>query len=428
MSRFLIAVWPIPGHYYPNLTVAHALRARGHEVAFVTGTRARAVIEGQGFTCLTFQHVDERGFDRIFFEAQPDAPWWMPSMWTRRSRSFNWLVGLLPGQVEDVEAAIDQWRPDVLVCDPTLWGSFLVAAQRKNIRTAIFAYIPFCPAPGRDIPPLGFGLMPPQSLGARLKTAMARRAFQIATERFREAANALRVHHGLETIRESVSEFALRAPLYLIAGTRELDFNRTDLPSTVHYVGPCNWSRPRTSPSPPWLDTLRRDQPWVHVTEGTILTGVPELSRAAAIGLADLPIQVIIAASRPGDGESLGIGPTASNTVLEHWVNIHYDELLPRTAVVVTSGGAGTVLASLSLGVPVIIVPTEWDKPDVAARVAAAGAGIRILPSACTPAGLRSAVERMLSDGSFRESALRLSASIRQHGGPAEAAKFLESL
>jgi UDP:flavonoid glycosyltransferase YjiC (YdhE family) len=166
----------------------------------------------------------------------------------------------------------------------------------------------------------------------------------------------------------------------------------------------------------------------VHVTEGTIHTQAPLVSRAAAQGLGDLPVQVIISTSRPGDPESLGIGPVAPNTQLEHWVNIHFSDLLPRTDLVVTTGGAGTVLASLRAGVPVILIPTEWDKPDVAQRVVATGAGLRLSPSECTPERLRAAVERVLGDPSFRESAGRLAATFGKYRGPDEAARRLEDL
>jgi UDP:flavonoid glycosyltransferase YjiC (YdhE family) len=74
------------------------------------------------------------------------------------------------------------------------------------------------------------------------------------------------------------------------------------------------------------------------------------------------------------------------------------------------------------------MIPTEWDKPEVSRRVAEAGAGILIPPSQCTPERLREAVERVLSDPSYREQARRLAADFKRHGGPAEAARLLEEL
>jgi UDP:flavonoid glycosyltransferase YjiC (YdhE family) len=428
MARFLMAVWPIPGHYYPNLTLAVTLRERGHEVAFLSGRRAQKAIEEQGFPCLTFRHIDEEGLERIFFRSQPGRPWWRPRIAVQRARSHAWLVGLLPGQVADAEAAMEAWPPDALVCDPTLWGIFLVVPERSRVPVALFAYIPFCPVPGRDVPPLGLGLPAPRGATGRLRQGLARLLFRYSTRAFRAAANEVRSRHGLPPIEVTASEYGLRLPLYLVAGIRELDFERDDLPPSVHYVGPCPWERPRNGPSPDWLETRPRDQPWVYVSEGTIHTGTPTLARAAARGLAALPVQVVISTSAPGDSESLGIGPTAPNTQLEHWVNIHHSDLLPRTDVVVTSGGAGTVLATLRAGVPVILAPTEWDKPDVAQRVAATGAGLLLPPSQRTPRGLRAAVKRVLGTPSFRASARRLARALERAPGPVGAARLLEQL
>jgi UDP:flavonoid glycosyltransferase YjiC (YdhE family) len=86
------------------------------------------------------------------------------------------------------------------------------------------------------------------------------------------------------------------------------------------------------------------------------------------------------------------------------------------------------VLASLQAGVPVILIPTEWDKPDVAQRVVATGAGLRIAPSECTPRRLRAAVERVLGDPSFRANARRLAAAFGRYRGPDQAARLLEDL
>jgi UDP:flavonoid glycosyltransferase YjiC (YdhE family) len=94
----------------------------------------------------------------------------------------------------------------------------------------------------------------------------------------------------------------------------------------------------------------------------------------------------------------------------------------------VTLGGSGGVLAALAAGVPLVIVPTEWDRPENAQRVVEAGAGLRISPRDCTPERLRAAVERVLKEPAFRANAQRLSGVFARYGGPARAAELLEDL
>jgi MGT family glycosyltransferase len=152
----------------------------------------------------------------------------------------------------------------------------------------------------------------------------------------------------------------------------------------------------------------------------------PLLLRAALRGLASLPVRVIATTGKHRDPATLGLGAIPSNARVERFVP--HSDLLPRTDVVVTTGGTGTVLAALSAGVPLVVVPTAWDQPENAWRVAEAGAGIRLAPGRCTPEGIRLAVERVLGDHSFRQNAQRLGTDFAGHGGAAQAADLLEDL
>jgi UDP:flavonoid glycosyltransferase YjiC (YdhE family) len=137
-------------------------------------------------------------------------------------------------------------------------------------------------------------------------------------------------------------------------------------------------------------------------------------------------MQVILTSGPQRNPSTLGLGPLAANVRLEQWVS--HDLLLPRCAAMVTTGGAGTVMAALKAGVPQLIVPTRWDKPDNAQRVVEAGAGLRLDPGKCTAARLRAAVERLTSEPSFRFNAQRLSLRLAKSQGPIRAAELLETL
>src|SRR5204863_2821288 len=96
----------------------------------------------------------------------------------------------------------------------------------------------------------------------------------------------------------------------------------------------------------------------------------------ASDGIATLPARVIVTTGQHRDPATLGLEPIPENTRVERFVP--HSDLLPRASVVVTTGGTGTVLATLCAGVPLVIVPTAWDQPENAWRVAEAGAGLRI--------------------------------------------------
>jgi MGT family glycosyltransferase len=217
-----------------------------------------------------------------------------------------------------------------------------------------------------------------------------------------------------------------RLPLYLVPSAPEFDYNRRDLPPSVQYVGPCLWHRPSGQAPAPWLQGLGKDRPVVHVTEGTIHVKQPVVLHAAAQGLGNAAMDVVMTSGNHRAPDDLDLGPRAPNIRVERYVS--HGDLFPVTDVVVTTGGAGTVLTALSLGVPLVVVPTGWDLPENAQRVVEAGAGIRIHPRHCTPQRMRAAVDTILSDPSYKQNAQRLAAAFAREGGPPRAARLLERL
>jgi MGT family glycosyltransferase len=242
---------------------------------------------------------------------------------------------------------------------------------------------------------------------------------------FPRRASALRQKYGLPPLRSTVMAHLATVPLYIVPSAPEFDYERRDLPPSVKYVGPLLWNRPMSIPEPAWLPSLRSDVPWVHATEGTVHVTDPFVLRAAAQGLGGLDMEVLLTSGAHRDPDQLDIGPRASNIHVARWIS--HAELLPKVSVFVTTGGAGSVLASLMAGVPLICIPTEWDKPEIAQRVVESGTGLRIAPERCSPANLRKAVERIAGDSTFRKNVERIRHAFVLLGGPDRAAELLEA-
>jgi MGT family glycosyltransferase len=429
MARFLITCWPFVGHLYPQISVAHALRDRGHDVAFYTHGSTRSIVEGEGFMLFPFAHVDERRYERIHtLEAQvpPTQPKHRTlSVAMRAYRDM--LAGSIPEQVADLQPIIAGWGPQVLITDPALWGPILVLWELTGVPVALLSQMIGSMIPGPDAPPWGPGLPPPRTLGTRLLARAAQLGVDIVAHNMRAHVNRIRARYGLRPMGCSVNAFTGRLPLYLIPSVRELDYNRRDQPSNVHYIGPCVWTKPAGTVSPNWLNELRIDRPWVHATEGTAQYQAPFLLRAVAQGLAGQPLEVILTTGQSSrDPVTLGLHPLPANTHVASWIS--HEDLLPRCAAIVTTGGAATVLAALKAGVPLVVVPTFWDKSDNAQRVVEAGVGLRLAPRHCTPDRVRAAVMRLLEEPAFRENAQRMARRFAEVSGPRRAAELLENL
>ena len=143
-------------------------------------------------------------------------------------------------------------------------------------------------------PAFGPGLPPPRGWRTRLLSRAVALATDLMASRLRRRVNGIRASYGLPALDRSVSAWTGRLPLYLIPSVRELDYQRRDLPPNVHYVGPCIWHSGERVAVPAWLNELSSDRPWVHVTEGTLQQRDPFVLQAAAQGLADQPVAVIL--------------------------------------------------------------------------------------------------------------------------------------
>jgi UDP:flavonoid glycosyltransferase YjiC (YdhE family) len=94
------------------------------------------------------------------------------------------------------------------------------------------------------------------------------------------------------------------------------------------------------------------------------------------------------------------------NVVIEDYID--FEAVLERADVFVCNGGHGSVLLSLSKGVPVVGAGVREGKNDINARVEHFGVGINLHSETPTASQVERAVERVLSDPSFRRRAQEL--------------------
>jgi MGT family glycosyltransferase len=422
-ARLLLTCWPFEGHVFPAMSIALAARERGAEVAFYTGRRLQPTVEAEGIQCFPFERV-QGAWERIH-ERERTVSGRRESLRLQRAAFRDWLVGSIPEQVEDVRRVIERWQPDVIVTDGSMWGPSLVLREADGIPVVFASTLIFPLVPGTDAPLPGSGLGPPRGRAGRAVAWAIARAVDVAARGARKRVDEIRAAHGLGPLDCSINEWMGRLPLYLVGSVPELDFHRRDVPPSVRYVGPLLWHPAEPPGTLAWLDRVRADRPWVHVTEGTSHFQEPLLLPAAARGLAGAPFEAILTTGRERAPATLGL-PSAPNVHLTEWLS--HSELLHRCAAIVTTGGAQTIVSALTAGVPLVVVPTLWDKPANARQVAAAGVGVHLAPKACTPDALRAAVKTVLADPAYRRRAGEMSRAMAAAPGPAGAADLIVAL
>jgi UDP:flavonoid glycosyltransferase YjiC (YdhE family) len=94
----------------------------------------------------------------------------------------------------------------------------------------------------------------------------------------------------------------------------------------------------------------------------------------------------------------------------------------------VSNGGYNGAKMALAHGVPLVIAPWGNDQPDVAGRIAWAGAAVDLRVRTPGPAAIRAAVEAVLRESAYRDAASRISAEFARYPGGERAADLLEKL
>ena len=168
-----------------------------------------------------------------------------------------------------------------------------------------------------------------------------------------------------------------------------------------------------------------RGRPLVYATLGTVFT--LDLTPLATVveGLRCLPVHVVATVGPDGDPAAVD-DPGDPGVVVKRF--IPHAALLPRCSVVITYGGAGSVVGPLSLGIPLVIIPQGADQFENAAAVDRAGAGLMIMPSELTATRVAEAVERVRSDRAVRDAERRVADEITEMPTPDDAVEALQRL
>ena len=108
---------------------------------------------------------------------------------------------------------------------------------------------------------------------------------------------------------------------------------------------------------------------------GTVFNS-PEPLRVVLAALADLDVRGLVTVGPKADPSMVGSQP--AHVRVERYVPQH--RVLEHCEMVVSHAGSGTVLATLTLGLPQLCLPQGADQFLNAAAVASAGAGISLMP------------------------------------------------
>jgi UDP:flavonoid glycosyltransferase YjiC (YdhE family) len=403
--RVLLGAFGDPGHAFPTIALGRALRARGHEVTLQTWERWRPDVEGEG---LIFTPAPEYRAFPIPVERNGAPP-----------QPLDFYEAIVYA-TRDTLPLLEDLRPDVVVHDILTLAPSLCAELLGIPHATLVPHV--FPEAGPGFPIYSFGARLPRTAAGRAFWERAHLPVRRGLESGRLALNRTRAEVGLPPL--PYPHGGTSRELALIATFPQLEYPRP-WPSHAHVVGPLMWEPPARDvplPSTPSGDGVR-DDPLVLVAPSTSQDPDHRLLHAALRGLANAPVRVLATYNRRLPSRPL---PVPENASIVDWVS--YARTLPHCDAIVCHAGHGTLVRALSLGVPVVACPVAGDMNENAARLAWAGAGVRLPRRFISPRPLRHAVERALDEPSIRERARELAAWASEHDAGARASVLIERL
>ncbi|MGV9838711.1 glycosyltransferase [Nocardia niigatensis] len=378
--------------------LAAGLGRRGHEVRLLTGAIFLEKAVAQGIPCATLE-----ADTAVTSSEVPDGRVsGLPRRW-RNGRADLRASFLEPieSQFRALTAQLARTEFDAVFVDVMFTGAIpLLLGTQPRPPVLVCGVVPLMLS-STDVPPFGMGWQPRPG---RDYTAMNRFVRQVLFRADRRRLDSMLSTLGLGPLPVYLLDWPLLADRLLQFTVPSFEYPRGDLPRTVVFTGPLPVPVPGEAVLPTWWSELSTGKTVIHVTQGTWNnTDLGQLIRPTLSALRGRADVVVVACT---GGSSSSIGPVPGNAHVTD--SVPYGHLLPRVDVMITNGGYGGVQQALCHGVPVIVAGETADKPEVAARVAYAGAGIDLGTARPGSGAIAAAIDRVLSVGEFRSAAARL--------------------
>ncbi len=370
------------GHVHALAPVARVLRDRGHDVRWAVAADGGDSVGAMGFDWSAAGLTTSARGDAI----APALPGIMQlPMAQRRGPLFaaNFASAAGPVMQRDLTPIIDSFQPDVVLRESAeLAAAPMAAARDIPLVTVAFS-----------------GVLPERARG--------------------EVIDDLRPLWQAEGL-DDPTWADLYGQLYL--HPFPVSFGQRPDSPVVRSIRPDRGS-PSAEPVA-WSATLGADRSFVYVTSGTERPSVTFPWRGMFAVLGDIDVDAVATIGRHVDPGQLGAVP--SNVRVERF--IPQGDLLGRASVVVSHGGAGTVLGTASHGRPQLVVPLFADQWENGVAVGDAGCGIVLGPDGRGVEELGRSLHTLLTGSSHRDAATRVADEIADMPTANDLAPEIESL
>lgn len=397
-KRILIVTIPEKGHINPMIGVAQYLQRAGYELAFFAQANISAQLQAAGLHQQVFYSkaaapaADFVTRGKVFVEKLADKAWlrkWIKTL----------LIDAVPAQVKELRTVVNSFQPDIIVTDPMVYAAVIVANEAGMPWAGVSSSL-------NPVTPDNWTC----ELTETLDELELHRKELLATAAWQPQFKVSDVISPWLNIVFSVEEYIPRR----LSGN---DFS--------FYVGHSFPAGKRGDETTFPFERLLPGVKKVYMSMGSQIYYHPQLFATVAEALYDEDIQLIFSVNELFDTNFIHTLP--ANVIAVPYVP--QLEVLQRVQLVITHGGANSVMESLASGVPVALLPVCNDQFLQAKFITAAGAGVVLDPQRPSAAIYRQQLLPLLKTGAKEQVRVaEIAAAFERKGGAAEAAALIETL
>jgi MGT family glycosyltransferase len=388
MAKFVFVVPPLTGHINPTLSMGAVLLQRGHRVGWITLDKSLALRLPEGGELLHINY-DENDQQKQDSEKYLDIIT-KKIVYGIDSLKFLYEEVLIPlnrHSYDGIASLLDQFEPDLVITDHQMFAG-AIAATNKNLPYATSVTAPAAIKVMEELPKVHEW-----------------EVNQIVT---------LQQEFGVD----ATASIACSDLLTMVL-TSQAFFGDMELSANYRFTGPVI-NRPSAKIAFDWDKLQTSSIPKILVSIGTTFDHEHKKSFFAkvieAFGNDEITVVVV------SDPALFDQWP--DNFIVQR--QVPQLDLLPHLDAVVCHGGHNTVCETLFNGLPIVVIPIAYDQSHVAGRVVRTGAGQRLNFNRFKAHHLKEAVNEVLNNPTYKESAELIKQSFMEAGGTETAADLLE--
>ncbi len=392
-TKILFANVPADGHFNPLTGIAAHLKSIGCDVRWYTAKKFEPKIASLGIPFYPFN----KAFD---ISADPDPDKIFPERAKKKSQLSKLKFDMIhvfilrgPEYYADIQEIYQEFPFSLLVADLTFAGIPFVK-EKMNIPVVSINVIPL-PETSKDLGPMGLGLTPATGFFGKKKQNI-----------LRFIADKVLFAHPYRVMKKVLASYSIspggsnvfdilikKSTLSLQSGTPGFEYQRSDISSHVHFVGPLlPFSSKKIKTR--WSDErLLQYKKVILVTQGTVENDVTKLLVPTLEAFKNSDY-LVIATTGGGQTNELRKQYPQANIIIEDF--IAFEDVMPFAHVYVTNGGYGGVLLSIKNGLPMVAAGIHEGKNEIAARIGYFKLGLNLKTEKPTAEQIKKAVTEVL--------------------------------